>query len=268
MAFPAAFISHGSPDVGLYPTPAREFLTGFGDQLGRPDAIVSISAHFSTHRPTVVSDVAPETLYDFSGFQDELYEMTYPAPGDPVLALKVAGLINAANMPVLMSEGRGYDHGTWIPLKMMYPGADIPIVQVSIQANEPPAHHFELGQALSSLREENILVLGTGAMTHNLRAMFQVMPGFEGMVPPIDGPPLPWVSEFADWFAERANSGAIDDLLAYRRKAPYGAENHPTDEHLLPFYVALGAGGEAVDARRVHHSIQYGVLAMDAYVMS
>ena len=259
MSMPSLFVSHGAPNLIIRNSEARDFLAAYGQTLGKPRAIVSVSAHFPSSRPTVIVDEKPEMIYDFGGFEPELYEIVYPAPGDPLVAVKVAGLLDAAGLAPALGRNRGFDHGTWVPLKLMYPDADVPVVQLSVQPNKDPAHHYAIGQALATLGQEDILVVGSGSLTHNLREVFTA----RGMKP--ENAPTPdWVADFATWMNDRIVDRDIDALLAYRTQAPNAVRNHPTDEHLLPLYVALGAGGLQA-GERVHHSNQYGVLALDAY---
>lgn len=262
-AMPALFVSHGAPNMILHDSATRRFL---GDAaraaaLPRPKAIVSVSAHFPSIRPAVVVDAKPAMIYDFGGFERELYSMVYPAPGEPALAARVGDLLTAAGHETILVEGRGFDHGTWVPLKLMYPEADIPVVQLSVQPRRDPAHHLAIGRALAPLAAEGVMVVGSGSLTHNLHEVF----GPTGMAP--QNAPVPaWVAEFADWIAEKVAANDIEALLDYRARAPHAVRNHPTDEHLLPLFVALGAGGEA--GVRVHHAYDFGVLAMDAYRFS
>jgi len=166
---PTLFVSHGSPQVLIEDSAARDFLRGFAATMPKPRAIVIASAHFGTHRPAVVGDAKPGMIYDFGGMP-ELHQLVYPAPGDPVAAMKVAGLLQAAGLAPVMATGHGYDHGTWVPLMLLYPDADIPVIQLSVQPRLDPAHHLAVGRALASLKEEDILVIGSGSATHNLRS--------------------------------------------------------------------------------------------------
>lgn len=257
---PSLFISHGGPDIVIDDSAAREFLTGYGKALGKPRAIVIASAHFGTTRPAVVGDSQPSMIYDFAGFPAELYEKVYPAPGDPVTAIKVAGLLEAAGFAPVIAKERGFDHGTWAPLMLLYPDADIPVVQLSIQPQRDPAHHLAVGRALKALREEDMLVIGSGSATHDLHEYFR---GGHAK----DAPPLDWVTAFNEWLHDKIEAGAVDDLVNYRSLAPYAVENHPTDEHLLPLYIPLGAANDR-KGKRVHASYLNGVLSMDAYVFN
>ncbi len=256
---PALFVSHGAPNMILHDSATRRFLRDAAADLPRPTAIVSVSAHFPSLRPAVVVDAKPKMIYDFGGFERELYSMVYPAPGEPALARRVASLLADAGQDPILVEGRGYDHGTWVPLKLMYPDADIPVVQLSIQPRRDPAHHLAIGEALAPLAADGVLVLASGSLTHNLHEAF----GGPGGLRPLDETPVPWVRDFADWIAEKITAGDLDALLDYRARAPHAVRNHPTDEHLLPLYVALGAGRR--NGIRIHDAYNFGVLAMDAY---
>jgi 4,5-DOPA dioxygenase extradiol len=237
MAFPTLFLSHGSPMLAIEESPARAFLKGYGQTLGKPRAIVIASAHFETGRPSVSGDEKPAMIYDFRGFPDALYRIVYPAPGEPAAAVKVAGLLEAAGFAPAVVRDRGYDHGTWVPLSLLYPAA---------------------GRALTSLRNEDILVIGSGTASHNLHEFFRGRYQADAETPA-------WVSAFDAWVREKAEAGAVDDLVNYRDRAPHARENHPTEEHFLPFHVAFGAAGEGAKGERVHASHDHGVLTMDAY---
>ncbi|MDJ1159839.1 class III extradiol ring-cleavage dioxygenase [Chelatococcus sp. SYSU_G07232] len=257
-ALPTLFVSHGAPNLVLHNTAARRFLAAFGRTLPRPRAILVATAHFAAPQPLLTADEWPGTIHDFGGFEPELYRMTYDAPGDPSLAVRAAGLLQDAGFAAAAVRGRGYDHGTWVPLALLYPQADIPVVQLSVQPDLGPAHHLKLGAALAPLREEGVLIVGSGAITHNLHEFF-------GKGYPLDAPAPDWVKDFGEWVKDSVQAGATDDLLAYRERAPHGAENHPTEEHFLPLFVAMGAAGQGAHGERVHTSEQYGVLMMDAY---
>jgi 4,5-DOPA dioxygenase extradiol len=256
MSLPALFVSHGSPQLLIDDTAARDFLRGYAATMPKPRAIVIASAHFGTSRPAVVGDAKPGMIYDFGGMP-ELRRLVYPAPGDPVVAMKVAGLLQAAGLAPAVVTGHGYDHGTWVPLMLLYPDADVPVIQLSVQPHLDPTHHLAVGRALASLGDEDILVIGSGSATHNLREFYYG-------AHPSDGAALPWVEAFTDWVHDQIIAGRLDDLLHYRERAPYAVENHPTDEHLLPLFIAIGAGG-GVPGRRVHTSTRSGVISMDTY---
>jgi len=256
-AMPALFVSHGAPTLILDDTPARAFLARVGGELGRPSAIVVVSAHYEATGVRVDRSARPRTIHDFRGFPPALYEMRYPAPGDPALADEVVGLVRAAGLDAEADEDWGLDHGAWVPLMLMYPDADIPVVAVSVDPDAGPEHHRRLGAALAPLRERGVLILCSGSFTHNL---YEIPRPFRQ----IDTPAPDWVREFADWASAAIVEGREAELLDYRRIAPHGARNHPTEEHFLPLFAALGAGGGGA-GRRMHDSTTFAVLRMDAY---
>jgi 4,5-DOPA dioxygenase extradiol len=251
--FPSLFVSHGSPMMALTDSPARDFLRALGAEVGKPSAILVASAHWETRIPALTKVARNTTIHDFYGFPPELFAMRYEPPGAPALADKAAALLQGAGMEVGIDPQRGLDHGAWVPLTLMYPAADIPVLQVGIQSDLGPDHHLRLGKALAPLRRDGVLILGSGSFTHNLRLIRR---------DDVDGPQPPDVVAFADWFDRAIIEDRVDDLLKYRTRAPYAERQHPTDEHLLPLYVAMGAGGAA---RRLHASAMYSALRMDAY---
>jgi 4,5-DOPA dioxygenase extradiol len=239
--------------------PAKRFLEQLPGMLPRrPAAILMVSAHWETDAPSVNAVALNDTIHDFGGFARELYELRYPAPGSSEVAERVGDLLATAGLPCLVDKRRGLDHGAWVPLLLMYPEADIPVVQLSIQRNLGPAHHLALGRAIDALRRENVLVIGSGSFTHDL-SQFRMYRDV------IAEPEPAWVTNFADWFDLALREGRTTDLLAYRRLAPFATKNHPTEEHLLPLYVALGAAGTAPTIDRLHSSVTHGVLRMDVY---
>jgi len=243
---PSLFISHGSPMLALTETPAHAFLRGLGRTL-RPDAVVVVSAHWTTRRLAVSTSAHPETIHDFGGFPAALYDCRYPAPGDPELARRLARELNA------VPTERGLDHGAWVPLSLLFPEADVPVVSLSLPTEWSNAELVTLGEKLAALRTENVLVIGSGSLTHNLMAL------------QAQGTTMPaWVGEFADWVHARLVADDRAALLAWER-APHAQRNHPTPEHFQPLLVAMGAGGQA---ERRHHSVEHGVLAMDVYAFA
>jgi 4,5-DOPA dioxygenase extradiol len=253
---PTLFLSHGSPMMALEPSPARDFLSQLGQTLGRPEAILVASAHWETERPELNAVTVNDTVHDFYGFPPALHAMMYPAPGAPELAERVAMLLNQSGLAAKLDRGRGLDHGAWVPLTLMYPAHDIAVLQLSLQSKLGPAHHLRLGQAITALRAENVLIIGSGSFTHNLGRLRR---GALDAPPPVD------VASFADWMNGALIQHRTDELLAYRCNAPYATLQHPTEEHLLPLFVALGAAGENAAARQLHASTSYGALRMDAY---
>ncbi|HEX7390788.1 MAG TPA: class III extradiol ring-cleavage dioxygenase [Acidiphilium sp.] len=253
---PSLFISHGSPMLALTETPARDFLAGLAATLPRPRAILVVSAHWETALPMVNAVARNGTIHDFGGFPRALYEMVYPAPGDPALAERIAGMLKQAGFETGIDRVRGLDHGAWIPLLLAWPDADIPVLQVSVQPHLGAAHHLALGRALAPLRAEDILIVGSGSFTHDLRR-------FRGQA--VDAPESPDVTAFSAWMDRAIAASDLDALVDYRARAPHARDEHPTEEHILPLFAALGAAGDPVSARRLHNSTEHAILRMDAY---
>ena len=256
MTMPSLFLSHGAPTLPLTDTPARAFLQQLGHTLERPKAILVISAHWETTVPTVNAVDSNETIHDFGGFPRALYDMRYPALGSPKLAACVAERLRADGFDCNVDRRHGLDHGAWVPLILMYPQADIPVLQLSVQPHLGPEHHLRVGRALAPLRDEGVLIIGSGSLTHDLSE-------FRGHDP--NDPAPDWVNKFADWFHAALMRNQIDELIDYRLQAPFATRNHPSEEHLLPLYAALGAAGERASPERLHASSTYSVLRMDVY---
>ena len=253
---PSLYVSHGSPMTALQPGLSGTRLAELAGLLPRPAAIVMASAHWLSARPQVGAALRPETIHDFSGFPPALYQMHYPAAGDRALAEHVAQLLDQANLPATLELQRGLDHGAWVPLRLLYPQADIPVVPLSIQPALGPQHHYAVGQALASLRNEGVLVIGSGSITHNLHDLAARYS---------DEQPASYVRPFIEWMEQRLLAGDVDALLDYRAQAPFAQRAHPTEEHLLPLFVALGAAGANAHAQRIDAGIDMGLLAMDIY---
>jgi 4,5-DOPA dioxygenase extradiol len=258
---PSLYVSHGSPMTALDAGEAGAFWRRLGPAItaafGRPKAVLAISAHSLTREPVLMAAPRHEAVYDFSGFPDELYQLRYDAPGAPALAERVAALLRAADLPVHVVNEGGLDHGIWTPLRSMIPAADIPVLPLAWPPMWTPERLFALGQALAPLAAEGVLVMGSGAITHNLRL-------FAGGRGAVDSPEYPESAAFRGWVNEHAAAADWPALFDYRAKAPHAAHMHPTDEHWRPFYVAAGAGGGA-PGQRLHDSVTYGHLGMDTY---
>ncbi|WP_445571545.1 DODA-type extradiol aromatic ring-opening family dioxygenase [Pseudomonas sp. E102] len=250
---PSLFISHGSPMLALEPGESGPALTRLAAQLPRPKAIVVVSAHWESDELLVSANPRPRTWHDFGGFPPDLYKVQYPAPGDPRLATQVADLLNATQLQARLDTGRPADHGVWVPLSLMYPEADIPVVQVSLPSRQGPTLQTRVGRALASLREQGVLVIGSGSITHNLRDL-----DWNAGPDSIE----PWAKAFRDWMVARLASNDETALHDYRRQAPHAVRSHPSDEHLLPLYFARGAGGTFSVA---HAGFTMGTLGMDIY---
>ncbi|HRP34808.1 MAG TPA: class III extradiol ring-cleavage dioxygenase [Gammaproteobacteria bacterium] len=257
---PSLFVPHGAPTFALRPGAAGAALARQAAALPRPRAVVAVSAHWETARPTVGTAPRLDTVHDFRGFPEALYRIRYPATGCPEAARAVGRAIEAAGLPVDFDAERGLDHGAWVPLRMMFPAADVPIVPLSLQPDAGPAHALRVGRALAPLRREGLMVIASGNLTHNLRDYFEAGP--DRAEPPA------YVRLFADWMHQRLVAGDTAALLDYRRQAPDARRAHPSEEHLLPLFVALGAAGEPFETLRFHAGIDDAVLAMDAFAFT
>lgn len=253
MLMPSLFISHGSPMIALTPGETGPALARLAAQLPRPKAIVVVSAHWESHDLRISSGDHPATWHDFGGFPQPLYELQYPAPGNPQLAAEIAQHLNESGLPASLDAQRPFDHGTWVPLLLMYPQADIPVVQISLPSQHGTELILRIGEVLQELREQDILLIGSGSITHNLREIDRHA-GPESVEP--------WAKAFRDWVVEKLESRDTSALLDYRQQAPNAMRSHPTDEHFLPIYFAMGAGG---DFKVEHAGFTYGTLGMDIY---
>lgn len=257
---PSLFISHGSPMMALEASPARLFLQQLAAQLPRPRAILVCSAHWETRGGMAIGLAAqPATLHDFGGFPAPLYALRYPAPGAPELGAALLAHLQSQGHKVSADPNRGLDHGAWVPLQLMYPQADIPVLQISLHHGASPSQHWHLGQHLRQFQQQGLLILASGSWTHNLRAL---------QAERLGGDTPTWVSLFSDWMRDKLEQGDLAALLDYRAQAPYARENHPSEEHLLPLFVALGAAEPQARPHLLHHSVEHGVLCMDSYAFS
>lgn len=256
MRMPTVFLSHGAPTLAVEDGSDTRAWAALARELPRPREILVVSAHWDTNEPAVGSVARPETIHDFFGFPRELYEQRYPAPGAPGLAERVAQHLQGTDLGCSVDPQRGLDHGAWVPLKWMYPEADIPTAQLSVQSHRGPRHHHALGRAIAHLRDEEVLVLASGGIVHNLRELEWHLRGSKE--------PTEWARLFNEWIATHVERGALDELVDYRRQAPSATRSHPTEEHFDPFFVAMGAGG--FPARRIALGFDLGSLGMDAYV--
>jgi 4,5-DOPA dioxygenase extradiol len=253
---PSVFISHGSPMHALEAGAAGKAWAALGRSLPRPKAIVIASAHWETGVPMLTGAARPETIHDFSGFPDPLYKLRYPAPGSPHVAQRAQALLKEGGFSAGIDGTRGLDHGAWAPLLYAYPEADIPVVQLSVQPALGPGHHAALGHALRKLSDEGILVVGSGHLTHNLRDFDRTG----------RAAPAPYAKAFQKFVFENIESRNLDRLAEYRSVSPEGVRAHPTEEHFLPLFVALGAARDDSKPERIFDAIESGALAMDAYV--
>jgi 4,5-DOPA dioxygenase extradiol len=263
-SLPSIFVSHGSPMIALEPGAAGAFMQRLGPAIdatfGRPRAILAVSAHTAARAPVLLAAPRHEAVYDFGGFDPKLFTLRYDAPGAPALAEQVAALLAAAGIASHTLPQGGLDHGNWTALRYLYPDADIPILPLAFVPSESPAQQFALGAALAPLAEDGVLVLGSGSITHNLRRVFA-----GGLRGPSSVPEIAESKAFRQWMFERSVARDWDALFDYRTRAPHAVDMHPSDEHLLPWYVAAGAGGRLAVPQRLHDSVTHGSLGMDAY---
>lgn len=236
---PAVFLSHGAPPLADDVTWTGE-LAGLAGELGRPDAILVVSAHWEETPLTIGATETVPLLYDFFGFPERYYRVTYPAPGAPELADQVRKLLARPGSPIDQRPTRGLDHGAYVPLVEMYPDADIPVLQISMPTLNPPAL-IDVGRRLAPLRDQGVLIIGSGFSTHNLREM----DWSNRSVPS-------WSREFDDWLEGTLEGESFDDLVDFRHKAPAPMLAHPTTEHFAPLFVSLGA---ALDERRGNRTV-------------
>jgi 4,5-DOPA dioxygenase extradiol len=262
LPLPTLYVSHGSPmtalDAGADGVFWRRLGPALTEAFGKPRAILAISAHSLTREPVLLAGERHAAVYDFSGFPDALYRLRYDAPGAPALATRVAGLLREAGLPVHVQPESGLDHGIWTPLRSMFPDADIPVLPLAWPPSWSPEALFQLGEALAPLAAEGVLIMGSGSITHNLRL-------FAGGREPVDRAEYPESAAFRGWMRDHTEAGDWPALFAYRTLAPHAAHMHPSDEHLLPFYVAAGAGGSHDGGLRVRDSVTYGHIGMDTY---
>jgi len=254
---PTVFLSHGSPMHALHPGGAGGAWRAIADGSPRPRAVLVVSAHWETALPMLTGGARHDTIHDFSGFPAPLYDLRYDAPGSPELAQQAAGLLRNSGHAPALNGGRGLDHGAWVPLRWMYPGADVPVVQLSVQTSLGPEHHLRVGEALAPLASDGVLVIGSGHVTHNLR---------DWALHRHEKDPLPYVPRFSDWLNERLAAGDREALLGYRDRGPDAVRAHPTDEHFLPLFVAWGAAGPGAIPKRAYSAVDGAALSMDAYV--
>lgn len=256
MKYPVLFVSHGSPMLAVENNDWTRAWAQAASDLPKPRAILMVSAHWESEIPLLTGNAAPETIHDFGGFPDDLYQVQYPAPGAPELAQEIQHRLREAGIMAGVEGCRGLDHGAWVPLSKMYPAADIPVLQLSVQTGRDAAHHVGLGAALAGLREQGVLIVASGHMTHNLRDWF-----YQARL----GADTGYAAEFRDWIDARLRAENIDELVRWQELAPQARRAHPSVEHFLPLFVALGAAGAGYRVQSLCVGYEGGVLAMDAY---
>ena len=268
---PTVFVSHGSPMHAIDAGRAGDVWAELGRTLPRPSAVLIASAHWETELPMLSTARQPETIHDFGGFPPELYKISYPAKGAPNVAQRAIELLKSGGLTGTANACRGLDHGAWVPLRRMFPNAEVPVAQVSIQPSLDAAHHLRLGAALAPLASEGVLVIGSGHITHNLRDWMDKVRARDSRAV-TDGAAEEYVSEFREWIADKLLHDDRAALVRWRELAPHAARAHPTPEHLLPLFVAFGAAcradGRPPRVQRLDAGVDSGVLAMDAYIFS
>lgn len=252
---PLLFISHGAPTFAIEPGLLGPQLQALGAQLAGVTAVLVVSPHWQTRGVSVMTSAAPETVHDFGGFPAQLYDLSYPAPGAPALAKAAANLLTEAGFVTQLDERRGLDHGAWVPLYHLLPQAQTPVFQVSMPFNLNTAQAVALGRALAPLREQGVLILASGSMTHNLQEFRQ-----------LDSQAADYVQEFEHWVDGKVLANDIDAVVNYRAVAPHAHRAHPTEEHFLPLLVALGAQLSGDSAQLIDGGIEHGMLSMDSFV--
>lgn len=275
-ALPTIFLSHGSPMHAIESGRAGERWTELGQTLPCPAAVLIASAHWETELPMLSTAREPETMHDFGGFPAELYKIRYAAPGASDVAKRAVVLLHTAGLPATSNGCRGLDHGAWVPLRRLYPNADVPVAQISIQPSLDAEHHLRVGAALAPLTRDGVLIIGSGHMTHNLREWIararRTPMAKAGSTAETDSAPVePYVNEFREWIAAALSNNDRASLVRWHEWAPDARRAHPTPEHLMPLFVAYGAagGGAAENSprlERIDAGVEQSVLAMDAYV--
>lgn len=257
---PTLFLSHGSPMTALEGREAGAWWRTLGPAIdaayGRPKAIVIASAHSLTREPVLLAAPRHAAVYDFGGFDPKLLTLRYDAPGAPALAERVGALLSAAGIAWHRTDEGGLDHGIWVPLRSMWPDADIPVLPLAWPPNASPAQLYQLGQALAPLADEGVLVIGSGSITHNLYEVFRS---------PVASPQS-YAQEFVDWARNAVRRHDENALVHYLDSAPHAQRAHPTAEHYLPLPFAFGAAQQDAPVQVIDGGMTYSVLAMDAYV--
>jgi 4,5-DOPA dioxygenase extradiol len=259
MPFPALFVSHGAPTAALDDDAYTRSLGAWARGRPKPRAVVVVSAHAETRGPVRVNaGEAPALVYDFYGFPRALYEVRYAAPGAPDLAREVADAFGGAGLEPVLDARRGWDHGVWVPLRLLYPAADMPVVEVSLPVPRTPALLLAMGEALLPLRERGVLLLGSGGVVHNLRRLR----ADEG------APTEPWAAAFDGWVDERLRALDAAGLAQYAARAPHADLAVPTSEHFDPLFFVLGARDGRDRLESVFTGFRHGTLSLRSFALA
>jgi 4,5-DOPA dioxygenase extradiol len=254
---PVLFVSHGAPTFATEPGRAGALLTALGKQLPTPRAVVVMSPHWMTPGVEVTTSPAPQTIHDFGGFPAELYRIQYPAPGSPEVAQRVIELLGEAGIPARADAQRGLDHGAWVPVRHLFPDADVPVVQVSMPRRLDAAGAVAYGKALAALADEGVLVIGSGSLTHNLYEFGQYEDG---------GDDAPYAAEFVQWARDALAARDEGALVHYLERAPHAQRAHPTPDHYLPLPFVFGASRPDEKVAVLDGGMRYGMLSMESYL--
>jgi 4,5-DOPA dioxygenase extradiol len=251
---PSLFVSHGAPTFALESEGAARQLRGCGESLKEIKAVLVVSPHWQTHGIEVLTTLSPKTIHDFYGFPEPLYSLQYPATGCPEWANVAAQLLSKSTFPVTINHQRGLDHGAWVPLMHLFPTAQVPTFQISMPHSLNTGSAYQMGRLLAPLREQGILILGSGGITHNLHDLGKAASD------------LVYVGAFSRWIREALLNNQLEQLLDYREVAPNAKRAHPTEEHLLPLLIALGASDPEDRLEIIEGGVSYNILSMDSYL--
>lgn len=252
---PVYFISHGAPDLLTRDVPASKFMKELSLPLDKARAILVISAHWETEEPEITAVTKPETIHDFYGFPKELYDIRYPVIGSAELAEEIADILKTNGFKSILDYTRGLDHGAWMPLYLIAPKCALPVLQLSIQTGKSPEYHYNVGKAIAPLRNKGVIIIGSGNITHNLRAALRDQTNES----------LKYAEEFEAWLHEALLQKEHSVILDWVNNAPHAKWNHPTDDHILPLFTVLGTSDND-PAERIHQSYDYNVLSMGSYI--
>jgi 4,5-DOPA dioxygenase extradiol len=252
---PTLFISHGAPTFAIEPGVAGALLQDAGRKLPAIQAVLVVSPHWMTPGLSVMTTAKPETIYDFGGFDPRLNRIVYPSQGHPALAAATAQILESYGLQVQLDARRGYDHGAWVPMLHLLPRADVPVFQLSMLHTLTAQGAFDLGRMLQPLSKLGVLIVGSGRITHN---MYEFSMNGQG--------DAEYAQEFVAWVRDKVTQGDTQALINTAAFAPHAKHAHPTDEHYLPFLVALGAARQEAEVDVLEGGFIYGVIGMESYI--